>query len=269
MYSAKKFSKVLVESTLDPSSRSIAAHIRRKYGFSAGEQEGIWKKDDIIMLATDKRHLDYDALPRDLETIGVSVSTAIFLSKHSSIAKVKSLTVHATGNFGVAQLGGRDKELSAADPKCQSSALRIMASKPVEGFNITFEATHHGPFILIPSFYIEIGTEKQDWENQGALDTVSAAVMESSSNGSGGFVGIGGGHYSPKITAASLERGINVGHIISKHAQDSLSTEQIIMAAKRTHCFSGFIMDRKGTRGPVREMVSEARNKLSCELLVV
>ena len=87
---------------------------------------------------------------------------------------------------------------------------------------ITLEATHHGPYMEIPSCFVEIGSTEVDWElpyagelwvdclskHLGLGISVPAAVDSSpmlawndASHRSRGVVvvGIGGGHYVPKM----------------------------------------------------------------------
>jgi|GEM_PF-1473450 D-aminoacyl-tRNA deacylase len=261
--------KVLVESSQDPSSKSISTYITEHYPFRPGAIPGILTYNGYAIYRSEERHLNMNGLEAVLADLGIKASTIIFLSKHSSQAKIRSLTVHAMGNIGEALLGGFPHQVSMSDPGNMSSALRIMRKNPVEGFNITFEATHHGPLVMTPSFFIEIGTEKEDWENNSALDTVSKAVMNCSDDGKGGFLGIGGGHYSPKITEYAVSSGINVGHILSKHTHEFLTVELLKQCMARTKGFRGFLMDLKGTRGPIREMVRNVASEGSFELIAI
>jgi D-aminoacyl-tRNA deacylase len=261
--------KVLVESGQDPSSKSISAYITEHYPFRSGDIPGVLTYNGCAIYRSDARHLNMNGLEEALAGQGIKASSIIFLSKHSSQAKIRSLTVHAMGNIGEALLGGFPHQVSMSDPGNMSSALRIMRENPVEGFNITFEATHHGPLVMTPSFFIEIGTEKEDWENRSALNAVSKAVINCSDDGKGGFVGIGGGHYSPKITEYAVSNGINVGHILSKHTHEFLTTDMLKQCLGRTKGFRGFLVDWKGTRGPIREMVRIIASEGSFELISI
>ena len=267
--SDKILHKVLVESGQDPSSKSISAYIIEHYPFHPGPIQGTLTYNGYVIYRSQERHLNMNGLEETLAKLGIEASSIIFLSKHSSQAKIKSLTVHAMGNIGEALLGGFPSQVSTSDPGNMSSALRIMRNNPVEGFNITFEATHHGPLVKIPSFFIEIGTEKEDWENRSALETVSKAVLNCSDDGKGGFIGIGGGHYSPKITEYAVSSGINVGHILSKHTHEFLTVDLLKQCMERTKGFRGFLVDWKGTRGPIREMVRNIASEGSFELILI
>jgi D-aminoacyl-tRNA deacylase len=269
MVDNKEKVKLVLESAQDPASVSISAFLQEQLSFSPTENSSLLKAGEIYLLKTDKKHLYFDNIDEEISNLGLNIETLIFLSKHSSQAKINSLTVHSTGNFSEAILGGKPGQLSFTDPGNMTSALRIMNQLPVKDFSITFEATHHGPLTMIPSFFIEIGTEPKDWENRDALQTVTQAVIKCRDNGEGGFIGIGGGHYSPKITEYALKNSINVGHIIPKHNHENLNPSLLKQAAERTRSFRGILMDKKGTRGPVREIVKNFTDEISCELIVI
>lgn len=71
----------------------------------------------------------------------------------------------------------------------------------------------------------------------------------------------------PKVTRYVMENSINVGHLISKHSQESITMEQIREAIDKTPRCRGFIMDRKGCRGPVRALIRELCDDQNLELI--
>ncbi len=262
--------RVLICSKVDPAGSSIADHLLKNYEFKPSQKyEGSYEYRDFLLRFIEQRHLDYSGMAGDLSTDGIEPVDVVFLSKHSSAAGIKSLTVHATGNFGVAELGGRDGTVSMSDPSHMTSSLRILASEPIDRFSVTFEATHHGPYAEIPNYFIEIGTTEDEWKDRSALSIVSKAIVESRSNRDETFVGVGGGHYSPKITEYALNNKCNIGHIISKHAHNYLKKELLMKTFEFTPQCRGFIMDSKGSRGAVRQMVKEAVNENSLELILL
>lgn len=265
----KKY-RVLLSSAPDGASVSIAGYLVENYNFIESDIfPGASVFENFLLLKSDIRHLYYDNLENDLNSHGVDPVDIVFLSKHSSAAGIKSLTVHATGNFGKAELGGLDDHVSMSDPKFMTSSLRILASKPTDSFSITFEATHHGPLINVPSYFIEIGTTESEWKDHEALSIVSKAIVDSAENGSPSYVGVGGGHYSPKITQYVLDNDINIGHIISKHSHNNLTPEMLVQTLENTPECKGFLMDNKGTRGHIRQMVKDTVNKRGLELILL
>ena len=39
-----------------------------------------------------------------------------------------------------------------------------------EGFGVSLEATHHGPYLRAPSLFIEIGSTEAEWERTDAAE---------------------------------------------------------------------------------------------------
>ncbi len=94
----------------------------------------------------------------------VDADLIIFLSRHASVNPVPVLTVHVTGNFGVAELGGTARTLAPAAPGMMQATLRALARHCPEGYRVSYEVTHHGPTGLsLPSFFVEIGSTEKEW----------------------------------------------------------------------------------------------------------
>ncbi|MCD6384005.1 MAG: D-tyrosyl-tRNA(Tyr) deacylase, partial [Thermoplasmata archaeon] len=95
----------------------------------------------------------------------------VILSRHSSQTRIPTLTVHPTGNFGKALYGGVDHTLSTSAPQPMRDLL--ISIKGLAGewnleHKVSYEVTHHGPLILTPHLFIEIGSEKERWEERRA-----------------------------------------------------------------------------------------------------
>jgi D-aminoacyl-tRNA deacylase len=257
---------LLVVSRQDPASMAMGNHLVERFPFT--ERNGLLTRDNFILTYIDKIHLNYDNINADFP--GIKIDRVIFLSKHSSSAGIKSLTVHATGNYGENRLGGYQKTLSVADPEMMTQSLRILKeSYKGEKFSVTFESTHHGPYMEVPNYYVEIGTTKEEWEDPEALSAVTESVMHNSGNSYHNYVGIGGGHYSPKITDYVLRNNVNVGHILSKHDHETADESVIRQAVQKTPKCKGFIIDKKGSRSNVRELVKNISETDSLELIII
>ena len=87
----------------------------------------------------------------------------IFASKHRSEKDEKALTVHSVGNWREARFGGeREKagKSSAIFQKQIFEKLKENAEKyNLKEYDVTMEATHHGPLIDKPCIFIEIGSK--------------------------------------------------------------------------------------------------------------
>jgi len=156
----------------------------------------------------------------------------MYLSRHQSVSGNKSLTVHPIGNFSKAEYGGRERTLVPATPHIMTSALRILSGKEVEGYECTFEATHHGPFNDVPTFFIEIGSTLEAWNDPVAVRAVAETVLEivemyetTGIEQGKTCIGLGGGHYAPRHTKYALKEGLDFGHIVPSYAGKHLDIE--------------------------------------------
>ncbi len=260
---------LIIASRADRASMSMKNYIMESVPFTEVEgRTDLHRYKDYMLKLIDERHLNYDLVPAGENGLTPEITDLTFLSSHSSSAEVKSLTVHPTGNFGEAILGGKERTLSMSSPGKMTSALRKLAEAyRGEGFEITLESTHHGPYLQVPNYYIEIGTTEAEWSDKAALEAVKEAVFAEPDAPALNYVGVGGGHYMPKVTRYALENGINVGHLISKHDQDEITKGQIEEAADKTPGCRGFIMDRKGCRGPVRAILKEISDERDMEII--
>ncbi len=260
MQNLTKIKKLLIASKTDPSGFSIYEHLKSTYP---------WKSiDDVLIHGNIALHLqDEPLLFRDFPESEFEnrfiVENIIFLSRHSSARDISSITVHPMGNFSTADLGGAVGKFSITSPELMSNSLRIIKENyHGSKFLVTLEATHHGPISNIPSFFAEIGTTPEDWSDKAALEALSHAVMESNANDYPNYIGVGGGHYSPKITSYILENKVNIGHIISKHRHNELTMKILVDAAMKTPKLRGFIIDKKGSKATALNLVKElSKNK--------
>ncbi|WP_297216348.1 D-aminoacyl-tRNA deacylase [Thermoplasma sp.] len=254
---------LIISSRSDPASLSMLSYLTEKYTFT--EKNGVMNHGDFDLLIIEDRHIFHDM------SLSGRYDYAVVLSRHSSAANIRSLTAHPTGNFGpTADLGGKPRTINISCPVVMSGTLRrMMELYSGDKFEVTFEATHHGPLFDIPNYYVEIGTTENEWNDPDALRVTVDSVMNPDIRSYDNFVGVGGGHYAPKIKQYFKENSVNIGHIISKHDHDTLEPWEIDMAVKKTPGCKGFIMDRKGTRGSVRDMIKKYADENSLELISI
>ena len=165
----------------------------------------------------------------------------IFASKHKSEKGVKTLTVHAPGNFRNADLGGEMGKV------CKSSALfqkqifeklRKNAEEHNLKYDVTLESTHHGPLINKPCIFIEIGSSENEWVNRKAgfiiAKTISEIIQEFKENPYNEIaIGIGGPHYCPNFNKIQLNSNIAISHVIPQYVFP-LTEEMIKEAIEKT-----------------------------------
>ena len=161
----------------------------------------------------------------DLEKID-QYDFIIFASKHKSEKREKTLSVHAPGNFRIAEFGGESGKL------CKSSALfqkriferlkEIIQKYDLEKYKLTLECTHHGPLIQKPCVFIEIGSTETEWEDRRAAFAVAKTISEiikafKENPYNEVAIGIGGPHYCPNFNKIQLDSNIALSHIIPKY----------------------------------------------------
>jgi D-aminoacyl-tRNA deacylase len=162
---------------------------------------------------------------------GINADLVIFLSRHSSINPVPVLTVHATGNFGAAELGGNPRSLAPAAPAMMQATLRALSQHCPQGYRVSYEVTHHGPTELChPSFFVEIGSTEKEWGDPVAGRVIAEAVLNAKPLDAIPLIGIGGTHYAPRETAISLSSRGAFGHIASSPRQVALLDKDMVEA---------------------------------------
>ena len=262
---------LIIASREDEASMSMARRLLETFEFRELEgSPGVLSHNGFLFSHISVKHLYLENFENLFSGIKGQVDDVIFLSRHSSKADIKSLTVHPTGNFSEALLGGREGKLSMSDPGKMTSTLRAM-NEVYSGttFSVTFEATHHGPFLNVPNFFIEIGTTEAQWKDPEALDTVVEAIMRPNSGKNPAYVGAGGGHYMPKVTRYAIENGADIGHMISKHAMDGISESMILQSIEKTPNCRGFVMDRKGVKSQGKQLISTISDQMGLEIIMV
>lgn len=238
--------KAIVCSTKDTAGMNMFEKFIEK-GFKSTDHlwEGIpvFGKDNLILVRTNSELLVYADILTDLEADEI-----IFASRHKSKSEEPTLTCHFPGNFGPADLGGKQGELCKASANTMRNIyLEIMKSE-LE-YKVSLEATHHGPFISQPCCFIELGGSEKQWQDEVAANFLVDCILKGleKKDESKTVVGIGGGHYVAKFS--ELEKQFAFGHILPKYAQEYLTKEMVEMMMNKTiPRASKVIIDKKGTR---------------------
>ncbi len=201
------------------------------------------------------------------EKLRIEFDNIIVASKHRSEAQLRSLTVHPIGNWGKAEFGGKDRCVVLTNPHLMTQALRILKSNVIPGYNVSFEATHHGPYLNTPTFFIEIGSTEEEWRDDKAGEAIAKTILALEEKRYPSALGIGGGHYMPRITDVALEYKISFGHMIPRYAVEHID-ENIVKRAciKSDNCKMAYI-HRKGLKGDERRKVIEILEKIGVEVV--
>jgi len=152
----------------------------------------------------------------------------VFLSKHAAESGVLALTCHSTGNFSDAKFGGNERQVAIPYPDLQKAYLQTLKKNQSQfpKFQITIEATHHGPTALTKrSLFIEIGTTEKQWNDISLCNLVASLVHEVMSHPikkNQVAICFGGTHYPSKFTDQLLHGKYALGTVVPKHALSDL-----------------------------------------------
>ena len=155
----------------------------------------------------------------------------VFLSKHAAESGVLALTCHSTGNFSEAKFGGNPRQVAIPHPDLQKKYLQTLKENQSKfpEFQVTIEATHHGPTALTkPTIFIEIGTAEKQWNDVSLCNSVASLVhqvMANPINENPVALCFGGTHYPSKFTNELLDGKFALGTVVPKHALDSLDDQ--------------------------------------------
>lgn len=237
-------------------SQNIKERLIEKHGFVQAEHEKfpLWQKNGLQLAEVPDKLIDIEYLDSFFQT-----DFYIFASKHRSESGKPCLTVHSCGNWGPeAKVGGRPRSLSFTAPVPKKIAFQFLASRPIQGFELTMECTHHGPTQMrTPLFFIEIGSTENEWGNRSAGELIADAIMESVKPNPNLFriaLGAGGTHYCPSFSKLELETDLAFAHIIPNYAIDSLEEETFAQAVERSKP-ELLVLDWKGLKGSQREKI--------------
>ena len=176
----------------------------------------------------------------------------VFLSKHAAESGVLALTCHSTGNFSEAKFGGNDRQVAIPHPHLQKTYIQNLwqSRKNFSDFQITIEATHHGPTALSkPSLFIEIGTTEKQWNDVSLCNSIAKIVTNVLNAEQKTFpvaLCFGGTHYPDKFTQEIIEGKFALGTVVPRHALDFLDEELFSHILKRNDSVKTALLDWAG-----------------------
>jgi D-aminoacyl-tRNA deacylase len=222
------------------------------------ERCSVFAKDELELIATQKSQVNAGHLDSYF-----NAEYYIFASRHRSASNRPVLTVHTPGNFlASADLGGQPKDLAFCNAVAVKKALQellFMKSKLKLKYDVCLEGTHHGPTELRrPVLFVEVGSTKEQWNDDLAVKAVSMAVLAAAENSNVNEIGIGigGNHYAPLHTRLVLQTDIALGHIIPSYIIDELTIDMFYQAVSKSNATFGFL-DWKGMNKSQREKIKE------------
>ena len=231
---------VILATTSDLASRTLADALIEREGFAstgvnlAGKP--VYQKGPFLLAFFEQKIV----FPPNLDEY-FNPQAYIFLSRHSADSGIASLTAHTTGNFSSeAKFGGEGRQLGRADPALLKNYLIALTKRKemVKGYEITMEATHHGPTSLHkPVLFVELGSSEKYWGDKNAAGVVGEALVESLTEKaiwSRVALGFGGTHYPEKFTRLVLEQEVALSFVAPKYALGSIDEEMIGQMLQRT-----------------------------------
>ena len=220
---------------------------------------------------------------------GEEIEEMIFLSRHAAASGRPSLTIHPIGNAGQPLVvneegegGGDDETIEAraahggvpgrcVPPSPRMAPLfrtlyhQVQEAGLADSFEVTLEATHHGPWHTHPTMFVEIGSKEEDWGREDAAavwaEVLGKALGLDGGGGGGGesgiskqeegekqppqklvVVGLGGGHYTPKCNDLLRHReDVLLGHVLASYCftgpteQWQRGVEEAIAATRKAY----------------------------------
>jgi D-aminoacyl-tRNA deacylase len=225
----------IIASKKDPASMNIRSHLiksfsRTKINF---DDEAVYNYKNLKLYTIQQELVHYESIDKE-----INADFFIFISKHQSQAAIPTLSVHNIGNWADNKVGGKKNTLVYTSALMINKAFLVLNEVGKDsGYEIVYEATHHGPFLDKPTFFIEIGSTKKEWldEKAGAIisDTLLKCLFQNN-NQSDVVIGIGGLHTCPEFNKISLRNKIALSHICPKYMLSSLNKEMLEEAIEKT-----------------------------------
>lgn len=211
--------QLLVAYQSDPAGSNMASYMMQDMRKQGDIYHG--KNFDLVVIST-------PAISADWIEEKYQYDSYVFLSKHASESGTLALTCHSTGNFSEAQFGGFPRQIAIPHPHLQKSYMKHLWAKRnnFSKFEITIEATHHGPTALNkPALFIEIGTTQKEWNDKNLCENVAKIIVEEVCKEPEKHkvaICFGGTHYPQKFNKELIEGEFALGTIVPKHALDNL-----------------------------------------------
>jgi D-aminoacyl-tRNA deacylase len=264
---------LIVASTTDVASVNIAQKLISNYKFAktttSFQQNPIYEKkiqDEEAKLV----FINQETIWAQYITDHFTPKLVIFISRHSGVAGIPTLSVHTPGNLGEeTKFGGLPRKISVSPASAVKNALLEMARLKNEkslNYEVSYECTHHGPSLDVPTMFVELGSSPEQWKDLKAAEVVASAAMAAITNKSSYLtvLGVGGPHYNRRFTEIALSTSKAFGHMIPKYATSDVDIEMVKQCVQRTlGKVEAAVFDWKGMRGVDRERIAKTLNELA------
>jgi D-aminoacyl-tRNA deacylase len=258
---------IIVASKKDVASLNIAGQILDRYRLREATEN--FQGNPVYQAEVDGKDVELVTLneesvyAQNLTESFKNFELVVFISRHSSVSGTPTLSVHTPGNLGEAELGGLPRTVSVSPANAMREALKAMKQFKEEmhlDYQVSYECTHHGPSLNVPTMFAELGSSPVQWNDLRAAEAVAHAVIKAVSllgePGVTTVLGVGGPHYNAKFTRMALEEEIAFGHMIPKYAIPSVDAEILRHCVERTlERIEYAVLDWKGIRGEHKSRV--------------
>ncbi len=266
---------LILASKRDVASMNIARKLIDLFGFKKTLEDIDYnpvyvseaQEREVKLAFTNEDLVNVDSIVNRLE-----IELLICASRHTSEKGIPTLSVHAPGNLTEeATLGGKPRKVSMAPAASMRDALRELFRLNEErslGYEVSYECTHHGPSLDVPTMFIELGGSKAQWEDLRAAEAVAHAAMAAITAAGKSYdysaaLGVGGPHYNEKFTKVALSRGLAFGHIIPKYVIPRVDEDMLKQCVERTlGKVEVAVLDWKGIEGNHRQRIISSLKRL-------
>jgi len=242
--------------------------------------EELKKSDNLPIYLTEKEIIYAENIDKEIEK-NHEADFIIFASKHESKQKRKSLSVHAPGNWKKAEMGGKEGKVCKTSAFFLKHLFKILNQEVEEqeeikkNYQVTLEATHHGPYIEKPCCFIEIGSSKKEWKDKKAgriiSETIKRAInsfnFKEAEKNYIPAIGIGGPHYCPNFNKIQLNSKYALSHIIPQYAFPITKKMLKESIEKTQEQVETIVMDWKGLKSEQRKETIKLLNSLTLKYL--
>jgi D-aminoacyl-tRNA deacylase len=144
-------------------------------------------------------------------------------------------------------------------------------SERVPAYEITVEATHHGPTSLSkPVLFVEIGSTSKQWGDERAAEVVGDALVDALTKTTiwdKVAIGFGGTHYPQKIKEAVIEGEFAVSFVAPKYVLEYVDEAMIGQMIQKTMGPVRYaLVDWKGL-GPHKDRLMGAISRFGLEVV--
>lgn len=236
---------LLVASRKDIAGINIAQHLIRNYPFKETKEStknnplysGFINNKKVFLTIVNEETIKTQNLPEYFQNLELIV----YISRHCSSSGKPTLSVHTPGNLNIAKLGGLPKKVSISPAEAMKNALKALTFfRDGSGINyeVSYECTHHGPSLNIPTMFVELGSSKIQWCDSKAAEIVGHAAIVAISkfklSTKTAVLGIGGTHYNKKFSNLALTSETAFGHIIPKYMIQYIDSEILLECMEKT-----------------------------------